>query len=88
MGLRPQTPYGLADSPVALAARMLDHDAYSLEDIARAFDSDPVDTLTRDEGPRQHHDDLRDDTGMSSGRLYWEKELGFADIKAPRSRPP
>ena len=36
-------------SPVALAAWMLDHDAYSLEDIARAFAGDPVDNLTRDE---------------------------------------
>ena len=37
MALRPQTLYGLADSPVALAAWMLDHDAQSYEDIARAF---------------------------------------------------
>jgi hypothetical protein len=49
MGLRPQTLYGLADSPVALAAWMLDHDARSYEDIARAFAGDPVDNLTRDE---------------------------------------
>jgi hypothetical protein len=49
MGLRPQTLYGLADSPVALAAWMLDHDARSLEDIARAFEGSPADNLTRDE---------------------------------------
>src|SRR5215211_696978 len=49
MGLRPQTLYGLADSPVALAAWMVDHDARSYHDIARAFDGDPVGTLTRDE---------------------------------------
>ena len=36
MGLRPQTLYGLADSPVGLAAWMLDHDARSYEEIARA----------------------------------------------------
>ncbi|HEY3255019.1 MAG TPA: epoxide hydrolase, partial [Polyangiaceae bacterium] len=36
MAHRPQTLYGLADSPVALAAWMLDHDALSLEDIAAA----------------------------------------------------
>src|SRR6202022_2603933 len=41
MALRPQTLYGLADSPVALAAWMLDHDAASYEDIARAFQGDP-----------------------------------------------
>ena len=34
MALRPQTLYGFADSPVALAAWMLDHDARSYEDIA------------------------------------------------------
>jgi hypothetical protein len=49
MGLRPQTLYGLADSPIVLAAWMLDHDAYSYEDIAQAFDGDPIDNLTRDE---------------------------------------
>jgi pimeloyl-ACP methyl ester carboxylesterase len=36
MGNRPQTLYGLADSPIALAAWMIDHDAWSLEDIHRA----------------------------------------------------
>ena len=41
--------YGLADSPVALAAWMLDHDARSYEDIVRAFDGDPIGDLTRDE---------------------------------------
>ncbi len=50
MGLRPQTLYGLADSPVALAAWMLDHDARSYDDISQAFvDGQPVDGLTRDE---------------------------------------
>ncbi len=50
MALRRQTLYGLADSPVQLAAWMLDHDPRSYEDIARAFvDGDPVGNLTRDE---------------------------------------
>jgi pimeloyl-ACP methyl ester carboxylesterase len=50
MGNRPQTLYGLADSPVALAAWMIDHDAWSLEDIQRAFvEERPVGNLTRDE---------------------------------------
>src|SRR5262249_13925757 len=50
MNLRPQTLYGLADSPVGLAAWMLDHDANSLEDISRAFvEEEPVGNLTRDE---------------------------------------
>jgi pimeloyl-ACP methyl ester carboxylesterase len=49
MALHPQTLYGLADSPVALAAWMIDHDLFSYEDIARAFDGNPVDNLTQDE---------------------------------------
>jgi len=59
MALRPQTLYGLADSPVALAAWMIEHDARRYEDIARAFEGDPVGNLTR--GPRQHHAHVGDE---------------------------
>jgi pimeloyl-ACP methyl ester carboxylesterase len=48
MGTRPQTLYGIADSPVGLAAWILDHDARSLELISRAFDGHPT-GLTRDD---------------------------------------
>ena len=81
MGLRPQTLYGLADSPVALAAWMLDHDAYSLDDIAQAFEGDPVGNLTRDEVLDNITLTWVTNTGISSGRLYWENKLGFFDIK-------
>jgi len=81
MGHRPQTLYGLADSPVALAAWMLDHDAYSLEDIAGAFDGKPVGSLTRDEVLDNITLTWITNTGISSGRLYWENKLGFFDIK-------
>jgi pimeloyl-ACP methyl ester carboxylesterase len=81
MNLRPQTLYGLADSPVALAAWMLDHDARSYEDIARAFDGDPVGNLTRDEVLDNITLTWVTNTGMSSGRLYWENTLGFFDVK-------
>ena len=81
MGLRPQTLYGLADSPVALAAWMLDHDAYSLDDIAQAFEGDPVGSLTRDEVLDNITLTWVTNTGISSGRLYWENNLGFFDIK-------
>jgi len=37
MGTRPQTMYGLADSPVALASWMINHDGSSYQDIADAF---------------------------------------------------
>jgi pimeloyl-ACP methyl ester carboxylesterase len=81
MGLRPQTLYGLADSPVALAAWMLDHDARSYEDIARAFAGDPVGNLTRDEVLDNITLTWVTNTGVSSGRLYWENKLGFVDVK-------
>ena len=48
MGPRPQTLYGIADSPVGLAAYFLDHDAPSYELIARVFDGQP-EGLTRDD---------------------------------------
>jgi pimeloyl-ACP methyl ester carboxylesterase len=81
MSLRPQTLYGLADSPIALAAWMLDHDARSYEDIARAFAGEPVGNLTRDEVLDNITMTWVTNTGISSGRLYWENTLGFFDVK-------
>src|SRR5215208_4461529 len=81
MGLRPQTLYGLADSPLALAAWMLDHDARSYEDISRAFDGRPVGGLTRDEVLDNITLTWLTNTGISSARLYWENKLGFFDVK-------
>ena len=64
MLLHPQTLYGLADSPVALAAWMLDHDAQSYEDIARAFvDRTPRRQPHARRDPRQHHAHLADEHG-------------------------
>jgi pimeloyl-ACP methyl ester carboxylesterase len=81
MGNRPQTLYGLADSPVALAAWMLDHDLYSYEDIASAFRGEPVGNLTRDEVLDNITFTWVTNTGVSSGRLYWENTLDFFDAK-------
>jgi pimeloyl-ACP methyl ester carboxylesterase len=82
MGLRPQTLYGLADSPIALAAWMLDHDARSYDDIAQAFvDGEPVGGLTRDEVLDNITLTWLTNTGISSARLYWENSLGFFDVK-------
>ena len=81
MGNRPQTLYGLADSPVALAAWMLDHDLYSYEDIASAFRGEPVGNLTRDEVLDNITLTWVTNTGVSSGRLYWENTLDFFDAK-------
>jgi pimeloyl-ACP methyl ester carboxylesterase len=82
MGNRPQTLYGLADSPIALAAWMIDHDAWSLEDIQRAFvDEQSVGNLTRDEVLDNITLYWLTNTGVSSSRLYWENKLGFFDFK-------
>jgi pimeloyl-ACP methyl ester carboxylesterase len=76
MGNRPQTLYGVADSPVGLAAWILDHDAASYALISRVF-AGQAEGLTRD--------DILDNitlywltnTGVSSARLYWENKLPF-----------
>ena len=76
MSNRPQTLYGIEDSPVGLAAWMLDHDARSYALIARVFAGQP-EGLTRD--------DILDNvtlywltnTAVSSARLYWESKLAF-----------
>ncbi len=76
MSNRPQTLYGIEDSPIGLAAWMLDHDARSYELIARVFHGQR-EGLTRD--------DILDNitlywltnTAVSSARLYWENKLAF-----------
>ena len=94
MGTRPQTLYGLADSPVSLAAWLIDHgDGYAQPAAAitsavlgRTINGHPAGDLTRD--------DVLDDitlywvtnTGVSSGRLYWENKLNLyaaADVSIP-----
>jgi pimeloyl-ACP methyl ester carboxylesterase len=89
MGLRPQTLYGIGDSPIGLAAWMLDHDDRSYKLITRVFDGQK-EGLTRD--------DILDNitlywvtnTAISSARLYWETfqlpKAGFFDprgVKIP-----
>jgi pimeloyl-ACP methyl ester carboxylesterase len=80
MANRPQTLYGLEDSPIGLAAWMLDHDSKSTELITRVFEGQ-TEGLTKD--------DVLDNitlywltgTAVSSARLYWENKLAFFDIK-------
>jgi len=71
MGLRPQTLYGIADSPVGLAAYFLDHDARSLELIARVFDGQS-EGLTRDDILDNITITWLTNTFVSGARLYWE----------------
>jgi pimeloyl-ACP methyl ester carboxylesterase len=85
MNNRPQTLYGIADSPVGLAAWMIDHDIRSYRMIARVFDG-KSEGLTRD--------DILDNvtlywltnTAISSARLYWDTRHnlppgGFFDVR-------
>jgi pimeloyl-ACP methyl ester carboxylesterase len=71
MGNRPQTLYGIADSPVGLAAWILDHDSLSLELISRAFDGYPT-GLTRDDVLDNITLFWLTNTAISAARLYWE----------------
>ena len=74
----PQTLYGLADSPVALAAWMLDHDVASYGHIARLFvDGEPYGDLTRDDILDNITLSWLTNTGVSSARLYTEFRDGF-----------
>jgi pimeloyl-ACP methyl ester carboxylesterase len=83
MANRPQTLYGIGDSPVGMAAWMLDHDGTSLALMSRVFDGQ-TEGLTRD--------DILDNitlywltnTAVSSARLYWESKLAFF---APKNVP-
>jgi pimeloyl-ACP methyl ester carboxylesterase len=81
MGLRPQTLCGIADSPVGLAAWILDHDKRSLELISRAFDGHPT-GLTRDDVLDNITLFWLTNTAISAARLYWEfPGLPFFDVK-------
>jgi pimeloyl-ACP methyl ester carboxylesterase len=76
MGTRPQTLAALADSPVGLATFMIDHDARSLELIARSFDG-VLEGLTRDDVLDNITLFWLTNTGVSAARLYWENKLAF-----------
>lgn len=82
MGLRPQTLYGIVDSPIGLAAWILDHDAKSTELIAKVFEGQK-EGLSRDDVLDNITLYWLTNTGISSGRLYWETfqlpKAGFFD---------
>ena len=80
MGLRPQTLYGIVDSPVGLAAYFLDHDARSYELIARVFDG-KSEGLTRDDILDNITITWLTNTALSGARLYWENKLGYFNAK-------
>ncbi len=90
MATRPQTiGYALLDSPVALAAWLLDHDTDSYYKISHAFvDGEPAGNLTRD----QIVDNITlywlTGTGASAARSYWEDGQAAAQARAAGQAPP
>jgi pimeloyl-ACP methyl ester carboxylesterase len=76
MASRPQTLYGIADSPVGLAAWLLDHDARSYALIARVFDGQR-EGLTRDDVLDNITLYWLTNTTVSSARIYWENKAAF-----------
>ena len=82
MGLRPQTLYGIADSPVGLAAYFLDHDARSYALISRAF-AGGSEGLTRDDILDNITITWLTNTALSGARLYWENwgKFGYFNAK-------
>jgi pimeloyl-ACP methyl ester carboxylesterase len=86
MGSRPQTLYGIADSPVGLAAWLLDHgdgDGQPAAALVSALDrtSSATGELTRDEVLDNFTLYWLTNTGVSASRLYWEYKGGFFNTK-------
>jgi pimeloyl-ACP methyl ester carboxylesterase len=90
MATRPQTiGYALLDSPVALAAWMLDHDTDSYYKISRAFvDGEPVGNLTRDHIVDNIALYWLTGTGAAAARSYWEDGQALAQARASGQAPP
>jgi len=85
MNNRPQTLYGIVDSPVGLAAWMIDHDIRSYQMIARAFEDKP-EGLTPDDVLDNVTLYWLTNTAISSARLYWDTRHnlpagGFFDVR-------
>src|SRR5512133_2528585 len=90
MATRPQTiGYALLDSPVALAAWLLDHDTDSYQKISRAFvDGQPAGNLTRDHIVDNITLYWLTGTGASAARSYWEDGQALAQARASGQAPP
>jgi pimeloyl-ACP methyl ester carboxylesterase len=85
MSNRPQTLYGISDSPIGLAAWMLDHDIRSYGMISRVFDG-KTEGLTRDDVLDNVTLYWLTNTAVSSARLYWDTAQistggGFFDVR-------
>jgi pimeloyl-ACP methyl ester carboxylesterase len=80
MANRPETLYGIADSPIGLAAWILDHDTLSYRLIVRVFDG-KTEGLTREDILENITLYWLTNTAVSSARLYWEYKGGFFDVR-------
>jgi pimeloyl-ACP methyl ester carboxylesterase len=80
MGLRPQTLYAIADSPIGLAAYFLDHDAWSYALISRVFAGESA-GLTRDDVLDNITHTWFTNTALSGARLYWENKFSYFAVK-------
>jgi pimeloyl-ACP methyl ester carboxylesterase len=94
MGTRPQTLYGIADSPVGLAAWLIDHGDGWGQPAATMTSALAGRTINGHSAGDLTRDDILDDitlywvtnTGVSSGRIYWENKLNLyaaADVSTP-----
>jgi pimeloyl-ACP methyl ester carboxylesterase len=83
MGTRPQTLYGLADSPVDLAAFMIDHGDGTGQPglVEPALQEHPPGELTREDVLDNITLYWLTNTGVSTARLYWENKKGFFEAK-------
>jgi pimeloyl-ACP methyl ester carboxylesterase len=90
MATRPQTiGYSMLDSPIGLAAWLLDHDTDSYYKISRAFvDGEPAGHLTRDTVVDNITLYWLTGTGVSAARSYWEDGLALAQALASGQAPP
>jgi pimeloyl-ACP methyl ester carboxylesterase len=80
MGNRPQTLYGIEDSPLGLAAWIIDHDIWTYRQITRLFNGEEL-GFTRDEILDNITLYWLTKTGVSSARLYWENKSLFVTPK-------
>jgi pimeloyl-ACP methyl ester carboxylesterase len=89
MATRPQTLYGIADSPVGLAAWMLDHGdgfaqpaaSFTSAVLGKTVDGHPAGDLTIDDVLDNITLFWLTNTGVSSSRLYWENKFSFVEVK-------
>jgi pimeloyl-ACP methyl ester carboxylesterase len=83
-GIRPQTiGYSLADTPLGLAAWLLDHDATTYEHLARLFAGHPYGAITRDDWLDNTSLYWLTNTATSAARLYWQQAISGQNFNAP-----